>query len=282
MIYTVMCVLCNLVIYNIIILLFFFFKQKTAYEMRISDWSSDVCSSDLGLRPANSPNYSRQRRPRGSGRSVSPRQNRDKRYPVRRQRCACRPLRPQSLSSPILGRANADLSERHAAHSRHPVRHRLVIDLLTAQPVTSSDRSNRNPINDFQAAIAGIFPKFGRGHRNERSELPGLELGNYLLVEGCVDLSMPLDVYPVTKAARCQHDRSFIRRNVVRDPLVDDLAKKRAPSWRWSRVHVGVDQDRDDGHCSLRIDKHQWDHDTVVRSQLLRLRQVEPVSGTRA
>src|SRR3546814_15242778 len=30
---------------------FFFFKQKTAYEMRISDWSSDVCSSDL-LEPA--------------------------------------------------------------------------------------------------------------------------------------------------------------------------------------------------------------------------------------
>src|SRR3546814_9989249 len=30
---------------------FFFFKQKTAYEMRISDWSSDVCSSDLAERP---------------------------------------------------------------------------------------------------------------------------------------------------------------------------------------------------------------------------------------
>src|SRR3546814_5232859 len=30
-------------------LLFFFFKQKTAYEMRISDWSSDVCSSDLAV-----------------------------------------------------------------------------------------------------------------------------------------------------------------------------------------------------------------------------------------
>src|SRR3546814_10474182 len=29
------------------IMAFFFFKQKTAYEMRISDWSSDVCSSDL-------------------------------------------------------------------------------------------------------------------------------------------------------------------------------------------------------------------------------------------
>src|SRR3546814_1533112 len=36
---------------------FFFFKQKTAYEMRISDWSSDVCSSDLlvrGLRARSS------------------------------------------------------------------------------------------------------------------------------------------------------------------------------------------------------------------------------------
>src|SRR3546814_21194828 len=30
--------------------MFFFFKQKTAYEMRISDWSSDVCSSDLEQR----------------------------------------------------------------------------------------------------------------------------------------------------------------------------------------------------------------------------------------
>src|SRR3546814_2251609 len=33
-------------------LCFFFFKQKTAYEMRISDWSSDVCSSDLELIPS--------------------------------------------------------------------------------------------------------------------------------------------------------------------------------------------------------------------------------------
>src|SRR3546814_4765497 len=34
--------------YNVFIyVVIFFFKQKTAYEMRISDWSSDVCSSDL-------------------------------------------------------------------------------------------------------------------------------------------------------------------------------------------------------------------------------------------
>src|SRR3546814_6330415 len=35
----------------LVFFVFFFFKQKTAYEMRISDWSSDVCSSDL-IRPA--------------------------------------------------------------------------------------------------------------------------------------------------------------------------------------------------------------------------------------
>src|SRR3546814_1200336 len=33
---------------NCVCIIVFFFKQKTAYEMRISDWSSDVCSSDLG------------------------------------------------------------------------------------------------------------------------------------------------------------------------------------------------------------------------------------------
>src|SRR3546814_6646905 len=33
--------------YLVVQCVFFFFKQKTAYEMRISDWSSDVCSSDL-------------------------------------------------------------------------------------------------------------------------------------------------------------------------------------------------------------------------------------------
>src|SRR3546814_17053975 len=36
-------------VFDVIIINFCFFKQKTAYEMRISDWSSDVCSSDLAL-----------------------------------------------------------------------------------------------------------------------------------------------------------------------------------------------------------------------------------------
>src|SRR3546814_10886540 len=40
-------IVCDIVVFW---LCFVFFKQKTAYEMRISDWSSDVCSSDLALR----------------------------------------------------------------------------------------------------------------------------------------------------------------------------------------------------------------------------------------
>src|SRR3546814_3677355 len=36
---------------------FFFFKQKTAYELRISDWSSDVCSSDLRVTPPERLNF---------------------------------------------------------------------------------------------------------------------------------------------------------------------------------------------------------------------------------
>src|SRR3546814_12084666 len=39
---------CNVFLYIFLFVFFFFFKQKTAYEMRISDWSSDVRSSDLG------------------------------------------------------------------------------------------------------------------------------------------------------------------------------------------------------------------------------------------
>src|SRR3546814_6643945 len=37
--------------------IFFCFKQKTAYEMRISDWSSDVCSSDLRIRRDKNPRF---------------------------------------------------------------------------------------------------------------------------------------------------------------------------------------------------------------------------------
>src|SRR3546814_10410489 len=61
-----------------IFVLIFFFKQKTAYEMRISDWSSDVCSSDLHRdllrrdgrrRGGGGPAHPVQRRPVAAGRA---------------------------------------------------------------------------------------------------------------------------------------------------------------------------------------------------------------------
>src|SRR3546814_2676412 len=44
-----LCLVCSSVVLLLRCTFFFFFKQKTAYEMRISDWSSDVCSSDLDV-----------------------------------------------------------------------------------------------------------------------------------------------------------------------------------------------------------------------------------------
>src|SRR3546814_19611609 len=76
-------------------MLCFFFKQKTAYEMRISDWSSDVCSSDLAEtlhRPGAAPGL----------------------YPV--QSVPARPLQLPVLRQP----ARADFRSCHAALARRP------------------------------------------------------------------------------------------------------------------------------------------------------------------
>src|SRR3546814_16728985 len=53
----------------------FFFKQKTAYEMRISDWSSDVCSSDLERDAGNCGQYDEpgSHRAKSSGDTLTPR-----------------------------------------------------------------------------------------------------------------------------------------------------------------------------------------------------------------
>src|SRR3546814_16693014 len=73
------------------VFVFFFFKQKTAYEMRISDWSSDVCSSDLrrydaaarGWREPSRHRRRRRGRGRGSGRSGQRLRDRRHGFPCR-------------------------------------------------------------------------------------------------------------------------------------------------------------------------------------------------------
>src|SRR3546814_3366678 len=74
------CGLCFAVLYVHICTTFFFFKQKTAYEMRISDWSSDVCSSDLHRRRADLVRTARRERGRGQEvRAAEPRRRSEER-----------------------------------------------------------------------------------------------------------------------------------------------------------------------------------------------------------
>src|SRR3546814_13066449 len=75
-------------------MLFFFFKQKTAYEMRISDWSSDVCSSDLsrevGCR-ADPFRHAPSARPGRNGRDLADAKRQPLRHGLRPRRAAAVP-----------------------------------------------------------------------------------------------------------------------------------------------------------------------------------------------
>src|SRR3546814_7882656 len=77
----------------IILCFFFFFKHKTAYEMRISDWSSDVCSSDLST--ISSPVHAGRRTP---GSTAS-------RFTRRRAICQCSFFRQTPICGPTNGAA---------------------------------------------------------------------------------------------------------------------------------------------------------------------------------
>src|SRR3546814_20089354 len=88
---------------------FFFFKQKTAYEMRISDWSSDVCSSDLRL---------------GQGRAPGGREHAGER--LTRLHALVRRLDGHALDARVDPRTHDLLQPQvPAAVARHPARARL-------------------------------------------------------------------------------------------------------------------------------------------------------------
>src|SRR3546814_17570668 len=108
-----------IIITDSLIICFFFFKQKTAYEMRISDWSSDVCSSDLphllsaplaNQRPqgaqANVPASARVLLHRSPGRAVV--------GPLGAQRLQRRPVRRAHCISGNVVQRLPQLPDRHA------------------------------------------------------------------------------------------------------------------------------------------------------------------------
>src|SRR3546814_7798361 len=78
---------------------FFFFKQKTAYEMRISDWSSDVCSSDLGdIAPDRGPRAADRGARRYRPPLCEPQRRGGDRRPARHL-CATRPARRDGVGA---------------------------------------------------------------------------------------------------------------------------------------------------------------------------------------
>src|SRR3546814_9013049 len=91
---------------------FFFFKQKTAYEMRISDWSSDVCSSDLGGRAGRSSQLCPSGRGDGANREDGARLCRDRATRVCR---ADRGRRGAARRHPARADERGDRSEEHTS-----------------------------------------------------------------------------------------------------------------------------------------------------------------------
>src|SRR3546814_10776620 len=120
--------------------MFFFFKQKTAYEMRISDWSSDVCSSDLS--------FPKRSRPRLAG----------------VWRCRLRTLRRRRpWSDGWLDRTDLEFSTRpEAAESEVPPR-------VDAANVTKAWSSNNRPITcDVIRALLSRLSQTSRGDAPRR------------------------------------------------------------------------------------------------------------------
>src|SRR3546814_1764941 len=96
---------------------FFFFKQKTAYEMRISDWSSDVCSSDLADFGSQGGQCPRRRRPARRADREGPQ------GPGLRARPACR-LDRAVLRPAARGRRRGAAADRRQGGAARQVRER--------------------------------------------------------------------------------------------------------------------------------------------------------------
>src|SRR3546814_5492739 len=98
---------------------FFFFNQKTAYEMRISDWSSDVCSSDLSSKCITG---TRLMRPPERPSSWAKRQRGDEalRLPTTRRAAATASLAQERAATLVLRRCVADQSRAIIRSSLQP------------------------------------------------------------------------------------------------------------------------------------------------------------------
>src|SRR3546814_19870886 len=121
-------------------MIFFFFKQKTAYEMRMSDWSSDVCSSDLSREqvPGRQPLCGE----RGCGESG----------PLPHEMCECRRVKPRNDKGVV-----AEVARHTNRSSTRPLQHGI------AQHVAAGSKVFRRGAFAFVVADA-----IGRASGRER------------------------------------------------------------------------------------------------------------------
>src|SRR3546814_15094300 len=122
---------------------FFFFKQKTAYEMRISDWSSDVCSSDLA--DAHKPSRTAAARPA-----------------PRTARRAPRPPTAPDKRAPGTAARRADDRDSRAARSRR--RTASTGWRAPAASTTSPSRATTNRTHIVEGKSASVSVDLGGGH----------------------------------------------------------------------------------------------------------------------
>src|SRR3546814_12537820 len=99
----------------LLLIFFFFFKQKTAYEMRISDWSSDVCSSDLRPGPG------RRRSDRRDAGASDPDQPTDRGDPARRAPVPSGGQRARTAARERLSRTLCLIALAWRVHPRFPL-----------------------------------------------------------------------------------------------------------------------------------------------------------------
>src|SRR3546814_18950215 len=124
--------------------MFFFFKQKTAYEMRISDWSSDVCSSDLqpkldnALKDSQALRSLRSKRLEGRGRPAKPGNESGMGWRVEVEVRRCRRLTQQLAH---LAASRVDVGDAALASQRHQTALTLLaLDVVAVVPGGGKER----------------------------------------------------------------------------------------------------------------------------------------------
>src|SRR3546814_8699508 len=125
----------------LILVTFFFFKQKTSYEMRISDWSSDVCSSDLELHVLHVATFQTgfRRLPDRAGARPGTRLLPAKlfRQHARHQPAIPAPVRPSGLSDPrCAGDDDGRRSEEHTSELQSLMRSSYAVFCLHKKTYT--------------------------------------------------------------------------------------------------------------------------------------------------